>query len=1321
MNIKKILVVLVISLFFLSTTVGIFKASVEQIKNFDKKGYQTIEDTIFFSDPELMEQNGYIKIRVDNTDHFLENPNFPRLPAYKKTYEFPFGTKIYDVEISHSEKEIKIIEKEIINVPEPQPYVVVSKKVEKTEKNLINEQENTDRKEPYPNKMSEYDITVGRNKNMEKTLFLTITIYPVQSYSQKNEIKYIKQAEVEIEYNKPDISFSNPEEDLLIITATAYEDELQALVTHKENHGIETKLVTTDEIDTNGIDLAEKIKRYIYEEDIPYVLLVGGYRSFLGFNKPELQLPLRWIDYTAYEPGMVSDLYYADTTYYDENTGEYKFDTWDTNGNGKFGEDSWTAYDDLDMRPDVTVGRLACRSEEEATIVVNKIINYENTDKTGSDWFNKIITATGDDFQDISDWNIYWDTDGFSGEYTIHAQSKNHLGTTGNEHTITVTINHGMESNITFTEKDHEITDRKYPYNSPIAFITVPSNGNILGNSDVEVETPTNAYGGEYWTSIDYVDKVIGIKGKSYDPRTQGGENPDRPFTEAKVWITKGGAIVEEWNVNSSCWFEGEHQAQTALDYFPNSMEKIKVWTSNGELHGTEPSILEPAASPKVDGTKSLTEEINKGSGFFYACGHACAISWADHYPGIPGGRALSDVAGLKVIRFPTSLASLTDVFPINNINNGKKLPVAVISGCHPAALDTSLLKALYDFNQVFSGAEYGKFSPECLAWWLTRLENGGSIATMGPTALGFGAQGEYWKVGAGTRFWSDGLFKIYNEQNEDIIGNLFMQTQSYYMENYCSPPTGVSKQTILEHVLLGDPTLKIGGYPSASISFSPNKKQKEIKAEILPEKIELKSEKKFTDLYDQDSSSFSGIDLKITTNPLTDKKPETFISTDDGAYIAGYAREVNTHAGGAFQNGFAVSDGGTIWTELIMTNGDDEIVHQDISYTGVEKKAVGVDYNAVGTNFDIILMDNILNPDSWDVLTYYIPSGDIFDFGRNGVGAAGGYEDGEFAYTAVFPANTTEAYDRLEQVPVFTSSLSNYIMWFPSLEHSKNFDMEAIQSTGGSIFAFENPDGGYIGHVEIVGGQYGIDIIVDQELTFTNPDIDAIPNMGIVVYQEGNTIKSVTFDGLAWETTQTVTMDAEKPEIVANSDGSFDCYYVKNGEIYKKHGTPGGVIPIDWGDEEKVSGITNYKIGDKFDACEGGIIYPGTDDDLYFNGELGDIESFEITNIEGLGENRIKATIKNTGTTSISKDWSINVEGVIPYLLPEIFRGRVFSGEETTGSITNLGVGESIEIESNQIKGILWCNFVVNVGSEIAKEDGFLAWNQILVKHERE
>ena len=251
------------------------------------------------------------------------------------------------------------------------------------------------------------------------------------------------------------------------------------------------------------------------------------------------------------------------------------FDNWDSNGNKIFAEWSGDVKDELDLYPDVAYGRLACTSSKEANDVVNKIINYEKQ-KADPLWFNRIIVISGDGFLDQKDWNIQWDTKGLpDGKYTIFAQSSNPDGETGTVDQINITLDKNVETNITFNHDDHLTTGLKYPF-PPVAEIVSVSEGNILGNTDYTyIPGDGQAYCNDlyWWANISYVDGVLTIRGKSYDPKPYGN------LTNLDLWIKneEGITIFTDSRLNLETYFEGEwvvgekvlHGRGGALTYMP--------------------------------------------------------------------------------------------------------------------------------------------------------------------------------------------------------------------------------------------------------------------------------------------------------------------------------------------------------------------------------------------------------------------------------------------------------------------------------------------------------------------------------------------------------------------------------------------------------------------------------------------------------------------------------------------------------------------------------------------------------------------------------
>jgi hypothetical protein len=375
---------ILIALIFMINSLGVLSAQ-EIDDNEQEKMF------ISFSQPEIVEENQYLSIKIRETEKLLMRPNTPMLPVYTKTLTYPIGTKINNIQCTPVDIQEQKISKNINYAPEP--VLLGQKNTQKQNENneIIND--------PYPDSWFKYDIGYGLN-NGEQCTILKIQIYPVRYYQSENTIKTISNLEIKIDYETPNQPLLNSEENykFVIITVSEYKDELETLVLHKENMNITTKLVTLEEIYNNvyfpfeGRDKAEKIKYFIknaYDNwGINYVMLVGGSEDF-PTRKTHIRVSTDESEDTEI---FVSDLYYADL--YDGNG---NFSSWDTNNNSVFAEINWDiSNDELDLYPDVYLGRLACVNKEEVNTCINKIIQYETEKAYTKDWFNRIVVIGGD-------------------------------------------------------------------------------------------------------------------------------------------------------------------------------------------------------------------------------------------------------------------------------------------------------------------------------------------------------------------------------------------------------------------------------------------------------------------------------------------------------------------------------------------------------------------------------------------------------------------------------------------------------------------------------------------------------------------------------------------------------------------------------------------------------------------------------------------------------------------------------------------------------------------------------------------------------------
>ena len=329
----------------------------------------------------------------DDKNSYIMEPGKPILPCYRKTIKFPVGTNINEIKITLGE----VIDKELKNKLNIAPTPIQIKSLSSNRK--ISEKK-IELNEPYPQKNIEYNIFRGIENDIP-TLFLKIQINPVIYNPKNNIVSYIKDAKIKVDFEKQMkmIKF-NDNVNLLIITANEFKNNFSNFINHKISKGISTKLVSIDEIKNEtyfqkqGRDEIEIIKYFIknaYDNwNTRNVLLIGDSKNIPG---REVNINVIDEDSEIFDNEIFpSDLYYADL--YDGNN---NFSSWDTNNNDIFGERNNSGrYDEMDLYPDVKLGRLACTTEFDLNTALNKIINYENGQAWAKNWFNDIVVIGGD-------------------------------------------------------------------------------------------------------------------------------------------------------------------------------------------------------------------------------------------------------------------------------------------------------------------------------------------------------------------------------------------------------------------------------------------------------------------------------------------------------------------------------------------------------------------------------------------------------------------------------------------------------------------------------------------------------------------------------------------------------------------------------------------------------------------------------------------------------------------------------------------------------------------------------------------------------------
>jgi hypothetical protein len=295
-----------------------------------------------------------------------------------------------------------------------------------------------------------------------------------------------------------------------------------------------------------------------------------------------------------------------------------------------------------------------------------------------------------------------------------------------------------------------------------------------------------------------------------YYPDVYIGRIPLRYSWEADIIIEK--IITYETSADDS-WFkqayvisgdtsppargnveEGVYEGEISTGITADMLEDIgfnveRLWTSDGSW----------------DSKEDVTNAISSGSGFIHFAGHGNPSSWVNFLPDAQTEKEKVD--GFKLL-------------DMRKYSNGEKLPIVVVGGCHNAQFNVTmqhLIDGLYEFGLDYLGHSrfwYMEWVPTDTCSWFMLEEGGGTIASIGNTGLGYGYVNSFCTEGLGG--WiNPRFFQTYAVQNIDILGQAHSQAIIDYLNIIFGDLSGqedVDRKTIEEWILLGDPTLKIGG-----------------------------------------------------------------------------------------------------------------------------------------------------------------------------------------------------------------------------------------------------------------------------------------------------------------------------------------------------------------------------------------------------------------------------------------------------------------------------------------------------------------------------
>ncbi|RLF39837.1 MAG: hypothetical protein DRN00_00920 [Thermoplasmata archaeon] len=290
-----------------------------------------------------------------------------------------------------------------------------------------------------------------------------------------------------------------------------------------------------------------------------------------------------------------------------------------------------------------------------------------------------------------------------------------------------------------------------------------------------------------------------------YYPDVYVGRIPVRTEWEAKIAVDKiikyendGGAWFKKAVMVSGDTFppargaskpvyEGERECDVAAGYLEKAgFEVEKLYTSKGNFNSYE----------------DVMRAIGNGVGFVYTAGHGNPALWGNFLP---------------MARTEDEFVLGHTVFDIWRYSNDHYAFI-VIGGCHNSQFNIS---GQYFIDYLITGnmskhVRLSEHYPYCDGYWWLLDRDGGAIGSIGNTGLGYGYIDEHSTEGLGG--WLEPrFFHAYAIQGKHRAGEAWAQAITDYINIIGGVWSDqVDRKTIEELVLLGDPSIKLGGYASS-------------------------------------------------------------------------------------------------------------------------------------------------------------------------------------------------------------------------------------------------------------------------------------------------------------------------------------------------------------------------------------------------------------------------------------------------------------------------------------------------------------------------
>jgi hypothetical protein len=222
---------------------------------------------------------------------------------------------------------------------------------------------------------------------------------------------------------------------------------------------------------------------------------------------------------------------------------------------------------------------------------------------------------------------------------------------------------------------------------------------------------------------------------------------------------------------------DGEFACDVAIGYMEDVIDQeIRVYASNKDT--SDPTIPE-----------DIIPTISEGAGYVLFQGHGNPTNWNTHPVNNPD----------------EWIGPATMVYDFPKFSNKGKLPVILVGGCHNGLFKLTILQIILNSEEYWT--DYP--SPFCFSWGLCILPQGGAIASTGCTGYGFSNPGPINHSGA----LETGFFYQIGKNGAQNLGDAHSGTIRDFILKERIRADEAFRITIWE--LFGDPSLKLGGYPS--------------------------------------------------------------------------------------------------------------------------------------------------------------------------------------------------------------------------------------------------------------------------------------------------------------------------------------------------------------------------------------------------------------------------------------------------------------------------------------------------------------------------